>query len=91
MFKPDRPTDVEPTLEELEALSRAETLAALDETDVPDDVKEELLQDLDRRREADVASARGEGVPVVGFEDVEDGGTGEFTSAAPKDSSSAAG
>lgn len=56
-----RPTDLEPTPEELEALLTGEELSVTHEPEVPDDVKEEILEDIERRRERDAEAEQPEG------------------------------
>ncbi len=58
-----RPTDLEPTRIELEKLLEAEELRVAEELEVPDDVKEEILVDIERRHEADLEEERAEGSP----------------------------
>jgi hypothetical protein len=58
MMRPDQSTAPEPTPEKLDALLEDEELAALDEPDVPDDVKDEILHGVQRRREATLDDAR---------------------------------
>ena len=58
-----RPTDLEPTRQELEALLDDEELRATTEVEIPDDVKEDLLEDVERRHEADEEKRRPEGSP----------------------------
>ena len=55
---PTRPNDLEPTAEELDALLDSEDEQIADKLEVPDDVKEELLENIRRRRESDQEHAR---------------------------------
>lgn len=56
-----RPTDLEPTRKELEELLEDEERQVAAESGVPDDVKEEILLDIERRREADLEEERADG------------------------------
>lgn len=56
-----RPTDLEPTAEELEVLLEEEELRVTHEPDAPDDVKEEILENIERRHETDEEEERAEG------------------------------
>jgi len=56
-----RPTDLEPTAAELEVLLEDEELRVAEELEVPDDVKEEILQNIERRHEADIEEEQAEG------------------------------
>ena len=53
-----RPTDLEPTREELEALLDDEELSVARELEAPDEVKEELLEDVERRHDVDEEAER---------------------------------
>jgi hypothetical protein len=55
---PIRPTDLEPTAAELEALLESEELQITEKLEVPDEVKEELLENIERRHEADREETR---------------------------------
>jgi hypothetical protein len=55
---PIRPTDLEPTPDELDALLESEDRHVAEKLDVPDDVKEELLENIRRRHESDEETAR---------------------------------
>jgi hypothetical protein len=57
---PIRPTDLEPTAPELEALLDSEELQIAEKLEVPDEVKEELLEDVERRREHDREEGHGD-------------------------------
>lgn len=48
-----RPTDIEPTREELERMLEDEERRAARRFDVPDDVKEEALESIERLRDAE--------------------------------------
>lgn len=56
-----RPTDIEPAQEELEALLDHEEQELLDAIDVPDEVKVEIDERLERFRESDLEAERAEG------------------------------
>jgi len=60
-MNPMRPTDLEPTAAELEVLLEDEELRVAEELEVPDDVKEEILQNIERRHEADIEEEQAEG------------------------------
>ena len=55
---PIRPTGLEPTAAELEALLESEELHTVEQLEVPDEVKEEFLENIERRHEADQEEAR---------------------------------
>jgi|GEM_PF-1863406 hypothetical protein len=65
MKEPIRPTDIEPTEPELEELLEEEELDVIGELEAPDEVKEEILLDVERRREAEIERERAEGEPTV--------------------------
>lgn len=48
-----RPTDLEPTPTELEVLLEDEELQVTHDPEVPDDVKEEIAENIERRHEND--------------------------------------
>jgi hypothetical protein len=48
-----RPTDIEPTREELEAMLDDEERRITQHVDVPDDVKEKTLERIERRRDVE--------------------------------------
>jgi hypothetical protein len=60
-MNPMRPTDLEPTAAELEVLLEDEELRVAEELEVPDDVKEEILQNIERRHEAAIEEEQAEG------------------------------
>jgi len=60
-MNPMRPTDLEPTAPELEVFLEDEELRVAEELEVPDDVKEEILQNIERRHEADIEEEQAEG------------------------------
>lgn len=55
-----RPTDFEPKQEELEAFLDDEERKLLDDPDVPEDVKAEIWERLERFREQDLDAERAE-------------------------------
>jgi len=57
-MEPIRPTGLEPTAAELEALLESETLESTAQLEVADEVKVELLEDVEGRHEADQEDAR---------------------------------
>lgn len=58
---PIRPTDREPTAAELEAFLEDEELRVALEPEVPEDVKEEILQNVERRHKADIEDEQADG------------------------------
>jgi len=59
----DKP-DNEPRQDELEELQHSESAASLEDLDIPDDLKAELLRELDGFKEGDEARSRGERPPA---------------------------
>jgi hypothetical protein len=55
-----RPTDMEPAQQELEALLDVEEREALEEMEVPEEVKVEIDERLERFREEDLEAERAE-------------------------------
>lgn len=55
-----RPTDMEPQPDELEDFLEDEERALLDDAGVPDEVKTEIRERLERFRERDLEAERGE-------------------------------
>lgn len=55
-----RPTDFEPKQEELEAFLDDEESKLLDDAEVPEDVKAEIRERLERFREQDIEAQRAE-------------------------------
>ncbi|HEY1728349.1 MAG TPA: hypothetical protein VGG22_08260 [Candidatus Baltobacteraceae bacterium] len=53
----------EPKQDEVEHLQRSEEEVALEDLDIPDDLKSELLRELDGFKEGDDARRRGERPP----------------------------
>ena len=56
-MNPPRPNN-EPTTEELEALRDDEERDIAEKPDVPDDVREELFEDIERRHEVEIDEER---------------------------------
>ncbi|HZV76544.1 MAG TPA: hypothetical protein VFF63_02155 [Candidatus Babeliales bacterium] len=61
-----RPPDNEPNLDELETLVDAEDRALLDKPSVPDDIKAEITERLDRHRDEELADEIEDGPPPDG-------------------------
>ena len=58
----ERPNN-EPGQEDLESLAHAEDSVTLEELDLPEDLKAELLRELDNFKEADDSTRRGDAPP----------------------------
>ena len=56
-----RPTGLEPTVEELEVLLEDEELRVVEDPEAPDDVKDDILQAVERRRETEIEKEQADG------------------------------
>lgn len=59
-IEPEEPDVPEPTDDELEAVREDEELRLVRDPEVPDEVKEEILEEAERRREEALEAARGD-------------------------------